>query len=117
MSIPAIVSLLVALIFVSVVLEGIDAQSCSDVTTCSSDYTSAASSAGQDKNKICKAANDYVTCLEAAAKTCDTDISQTIDAARNALSQAGCSTPTAGSEAPVLSFVTIILAVVISRFV
>ncbi|XP_062585740.1 uncharacterized protein LOC134247380 isoform X2 [Saccostrea cucullata] len=110
MSAPGGASLLVILLTVSVVVKVIDAQGCQDITTCGTNYGPALASAGQDKDKICKAANVYLTCLEAAAKKCSVDVDNTVEPARKALSQAGCS----GSGAPVLSFVAKVLGVVIS---
>ncbi|XP_062573375.1 uncharacterized protein LOC134235261 [Saccostrea cucullata] len=119
MSVPAIVSILAALLSVSLVMEGIDAQTCQAVTDCSTEYGSASSAAGQDKTKLCNAISAYITCLEAAGKKCGIDIASTLDPAKTTLSQAGCqtSTSTGGYATPFLGFVTMVLGVLIFRSV
>ncbi|XP_062618009.1 uncharacterized protein LOC134279603 [Saccostrea cucullata] len=117
MYVSAISSILAALLFVSLVMEGIDAQTCQEVLNCTSEYTSAASAAGQDKVKQCSAGSVYITCLEAAAKNCEIDITQTLDDAKKTFSQAGCQTSAGGYATPFLGFVTMVLGVLILRFV
>ncbi|XP_062609339.1 uncharacterized protein LOC134271101 [Saccostrea cucullata] len=107
MSVTSVAFLLAALLTVSVVIKVIDA--CADAGKC----TISKPSDGKDKEKVCKDINDYLTCLGDAAEKCGAGSADTITApARKLLTGAGCS----GSGAPVLSFLTMVLGVVVSRF-
>ncbi|XP_062618008.1 uncharacterized protein LOC134279602 [Saccostrea cucullata] len=111
---PRVVSLLAVSLTVSVVMKVIDAQLGCEVSKlkCTTDYTKATSSIFIAKDKSCKAANDYLACLETAAKDCGGDADTIVEPAKNALSLRGCSR----SGAPVLSLLTIVFGVVISRY-
>ncbi|XP_062609345.1 uncharacterized protein LOC134271108 [Saccostrea cucullata] len=106
-----VVSLLAVSLTITVVMNVIDAQVCSGTVKCLTDYGRAGKSL-LDKEKQCKAARDYLTCLETAAEGCGGDTDSIVKPAKDALSAGGCS----GSGAPVLSFLTIVLGVVLSRY-
>ncbi|VDI32884.1 Hypothetical predicted protein [Mytilus galloprovincialis] len=102
------VTVIVCLIFTSFVIQGADADDCSSpkITSCSTTYNTAltgASSTG-DINKICSVVHTYLDCLNTVVTDCNLDpithtISQTIAAAKQALSKNGCGE---GSGAKVL---------------
>ncbi|XP_071181682.1 uncharacterized protein [Mytilus edulis] len=94
------VTVIVCLIFTSFVIQAInDADDCSSpkITSCSTTYNTAltgASSTG-NINKICSVVHTYLDCLNTVVTDCNLDptthtISQTIAAAKQALSQNGC---------------------------
>ncbi|XP_062576237.1 uncharacterized protein LOC134238129 [Saccostrea cucullata] len=116
MSVPAIASILAALLSVSLVKEGIDAQTCQDVNDCTTEYESAEAVAGQNQGKLCKAVNVYITCLEAAGKKCNIDVTPTLEAAEETLIQF-CTTSKGGYATPFLGFFTMVLGVLILRSV
>ncbi|XP_062604657.1 uncharacterized protein LOC134266431 [Saccostrea cucullata] len=92
------IGLIFCLISLTVYIQGISAQTCSDsaVLACVSTYTNAASAAAGDYGKLCSAAHQYLNCLDNVLSACGSQDStinyakQYVDLARQALNQYGC---------------------------
>ncbi|XP_056002318.1 uncharacterized protein LOC125662250 [Ostrea edulis] len=93
------------LVSVCLFLQTADAQDCANpkLQTCVTNFTTAATSAGQDKTNICSAANSYLKCVNRIIADCNLDtnsgsvIIQAIVAAKSQLTQAGCSNGVGGN--------------------
>ncbi|XP_076116872.1 uncharacterized protein LOC143084350 [Mytilus galloprovincialis] len=114
------VTVVACLVSISIVMQGADAQDCatSKITACSTTYSGAVAGAGGDKKKICSAANTYLDCLNKVVTDCKLDpgtsiISQTIAAAKKALSQYGCGSGN-GAGSIVFNLVTMMSGLTIS---
>ncbi|XP_052066146.1 uncharacterized protein LOC127705828 [Mytilus californianus] len=92
------VTLIACFVSISTVMQGAGADDCAPkIASCTTNYTNALPEAAVtgDKNKICSAANTYLDCLNKVVTDCKLEsgtsvISQTIAAAKQALSQYGC---------------------------
>ncbi|XP_062596539.1 uncharacterized protein LOC134257983 [Saccostrea cucullata] len=98
------------------VIKHAEAQSCSQLTTCTSAITTALQGAGQDTSKLCSAYNTYLNCLNQAASDCGVDVSATVQTAKKSLSQYGCSTSGGGSVMTLLSWLSLTLGVFLHKF-
>ncbi|XP_062609337.1 uncharacterized protein LOC134271100 [Saccostrea cucullata] len=116
----ATLTLVCCLILVSV-FEHAEAQSCGQLTTCTSALTIAVNGAGQDKSKLCRAYNTNLNCLYKAVSDCGVDVSTTITNVKTYLSSYGCSisavssTSGCGSMMSLLSWPSLTLGVFLHK--
>ncbi|XP_056002310.1 uncharacterized protein LOC130049137 [Ostrea edulis] len=116
----SITTTLACLASVCLCLQGANAQDCATpkLQTCATNFAAAAAAAGQDKTKICSAANSYLDCVNKVVTDCKLDpnsssiINQAITTAKQELAQAGCGNGASGS---VYSVVAIVLGVFLHR--
>ncbi|XP_056002311.1 uncharacterized protein LOC125662634 [Ostrea edulis] len=101
-------------------LPGANAQDCPTpkIQACNTTFGTAVGAAGQDKTKICSAANSYLNCVNKIVTDCKLDpnrnsaIRQAIATAKRQSSQAGCGNGASGS---VYSIVTIVVGVCLHK--
>ncbi|XP_052066148.1 uncharacterized protein LOC127705829 [Mytilus californianus] len=85
MSTLSVIGLSICLVFISIFMQGTEAQDCA---ACRTTFTSSITNALQDKERICYAVNIFLTCLD---DDCDASVSKIIiDAGKKAASQYGC---------------------------
>ncbi|XP_071181708.1 uncharacterized protein [Mytilus edulis] len=89
----SVLGLSICLVYISIIMQGTEADKCSD---CSTAATKAVLDAGGDKDKICSAGRTFIDCME---DNCDVASFKTaLDAAKKAHTQLGC-----GAEADTCS--------------
>ncbi|XP_076113805.1 uncharacterized protein LOC143082135 [Mytilus galloprovincialis] len=89
----SVIGLSICLVYISIIMQGTEADKCDD---CSTAATKARSDAGGDIDKICSAGITYLDCME---ENCDVDSIKTLlGAAKKAFTQLAC-----GAEADTCS--------------
>ncbi|XP_071181705.1 uncharacterized protein [Mytilus edulis] len=93
----SVICLSICLVYISIIMQGTEADKCSD---CSTAAKKARSDAGGDIDKLCSAGITNLDCME---ENCDVDSIKTLlDAAKKAFTQLGC-----GAESIVVNLVVI----------
>ncbi|XP_063400385.1 uncharacterized protein LOC134684988 [Mytilus trossulus] len=93
----SVIGLSICVVYISIIMQGTEADKCSDCTT---ESLKAITDAGRDKGKLCSAVNTNIECME---KNCDVaSVKTALDTARKSLTQQGC-----GAESIVVNLLVI----------
>ncbi|XP_046555385.1 uncharacterized protein LOC124264672 isoform X2 [Haliotis rubra] len=82
------------------------------VTTCSTNFATAFTAAGQDKSKVCAAFEAFITCINKVSSGCKSDpsFSQAIDAIKSQVGSFGCTSSASGVHMSVVATIIALIA-------